>query len=305
MGMTLAILAAGMGMRYGVGIKQLDPVGPDGELIIDYSIHDAVQVGFDRILLIIRPEIYDDVRTVIGDRLERKLEPLGVELAYGFQRTDDLPAGRRKPWGTGQALLSCRDQLQAPFAVINSDDYYGKSAFRQAYRFLSAYDHESPDRYGMVAFVLNKTLSDSGGVTRGICTVQADGYLADICETKNIVRTSGGAGVVDGERIVPLDPECLVSMNMWMLTPEFVGRLEPGFAEFRAGMKDPLNNEYLLPTIIGECIQTGQASVKVLQTEDEWFGMTYLADKPKVKAAIEKLIMKGVYSRKLFDDLAR
>ena len=301
---TLAVLAAGMGMRYGVGVKQLDPVGPDGELIIDYSIHDAVQAGFDRILLIIRPEMYDDVRTVIGDRLKRKLEPLGVELVYGFQRADDLPAGRRKPWGTGQALLSCREQLQGPFAVINSDDYYGKNAFRHAHQFLSEYDPGSPGRYGMVAFALKKTLSDSGGVTRGICSVRADGYLADVSETKNIVKTSGGAGVLNGETIVPLDPECLVSMNMWMLTPEFVEQLEAGFSRFRETIRDPLSDEYLLPEIIGGYMRTGQASVKVFPTEDEWFGMTYLADKPKVKAEIARLIERGIYSEKLFDDLA-
>ena len=301
---TLAVLAAGMGMRYGVGVKQLDPVGPDGELIIDYSIHDAVQAGFDRILLIIRPEMYDDVRTVVGDRLERKLEPLGVELEYGFQRTDDLPAGRRKPWGTGQALLSCREQLRGPFAVINSDDYYGKNAFRHAHRFLSEYDPGNPGRYGMVAFVLKKTLSDSGGVTRGICSVHADGYLADVSETKNIVKTAGGAGILDGKAIIPLDSKCLASMNMWMLTPEFIDQLGPGFSSFREAIHDPLSDEYLLPEIIGEYIRTGQASVKVFPTEDEWFGMTYLADKPKVKTEIAKLIEQGIYSEKLFDDLA-
>lgn len=301
---TLAVLAAGIGARYGKGIKQLDPVGPNGELIIDYSIYDAVRAGFDRVVLIIRRDIYDDFRAAIGERLERNLRPLGVELVYGFQDMSGLPAERKKPWGTGQALLSCLDLLTGPFAVINADDYYGQNAFRQAYEFLSAYDPTRPNRYGMVGFLLKNTLSDAGGVTRGICSVHADGYLANVSETKNIVKTASGAGVADGKETVPLDPECIVSMNMWMLTPEFVERLRSGFSSFRETIRDPLSDEYLLPEIIGEYIRTGQASVKVFPTEDEWFGMTYLADKLKVKAEIEKLIKRGIYSEKLFDDLA-
>ena len=177
--------------------------------------------------------------------------------------------------------------------MINADDYYGKKAFIQAYRFLSSYAPESPDRYGMLAFVLKKTLSDSGGVTRGIFSVRADGYLDEVREIKNIVKTVDGAGVAIRERLVPLDPECLVSKIVWMLTPKFVERLESGYSKFQKAIEDPLNDEYLLLTIIGEDIRTGQASVEILTTEDEWFGMTYIADKPKVKAEIEKLIEKG------------
>lgn len=293
---TLVVLAAGIGARYGKGIKQLDPVGPNGEIIIDYSIYDAVRSGFDRIVLIIRHDIYDDFRAAIGDRLKRHLRPLGVELVYGFQNMDDLPIGRKKPWGTGQALLSCKELLTGPFAVINADDYYGQNAFKKACEFLSAYDPAIPNRYGMIGFKLKNTLSDSGGVTRGICTAGEDGLLSDICETRSIIKTAAGPAVMAGSRAVPLDPECLVSMNMWMLTPSFVARLEDGFAAFCAAMKDPMRDEYLLPTIIGGLVRSGMATVEVLPTEDAWFGMTYPADKPKVEAAIRALIEAGTYS---------
>lgn len=297
---TLVVLAAGIGARYGKGIKQLDPVGPNGELIIDYSICDAVRAGFDRIVLIIRHDIYEDFRAVIGERLERCLQPLGVELVYGFQNMDDLPAGRKKPWGTGQALLSCKSLLAEKFAVINADDYYGPHAFSQAYEFLSAYDPIKPDRYGMIGFKLKNTLSDSGGVTRGICSAREDGLLADICETHGIIKTETGPAVISGDKAIQLDPECLVSMNMWMLTPSFVEGLQEGFAAFRAAMKDPPRDEYLLPTIIGGLVRAGKATVEVLPTEDAWFGMTYPEDKPVVEAAIQRLIRKGLYNESLF-----
>ena len=292
---TLVVLAAGIGARYGKGIKQLDPVGPNGELIIDYSICDAVRAGFERIVLIIRHEIYDDFQKAIGERLEKNLLSLGVELIYGFQDMDGLPAGRKKPWGTGQALLSCKELLTGPFAVINADDYYGPNTFKKAYKFLVAYDQARPNRYGVIGFTLKNTLSDSGGVTRGICSVGKNGLLMDICETHNIIKTVAGPAVMVDGKTVTLDPKCLVSMNMWMLTPSFVAALEDGFAAFRKEIKDPMKDEYLLPTIIGWLVRSGKATVEVLPTEDAWFGMTYPADKPKVEAAIRALIEAGTY----------
>lgn len=292
---TLVVLAAGIGARYGNGIKQLDPVGPNGELIIDYSICDAVRAGFDRIVLIIRHDIYDDFQKTIGERLEKNLRPLGVELFYAFQDMDGLPTGRKKPWGTGQALLSCKELLTGPFVVINADDYYGPNAFKKAYKFLIAYDQTKPNRYGMVGFMLKNTLSDSGGVTRGICSVGENGLLTDICETHNIIKTAVGPAIMVDGRTVVLDPEYLVSMNMWMLTPSFVVALEDGFAVFRKELKDSMKDEYLLPTIIGGLVRSGKATVEVMLTEDAWFGMTYPADKPRVEAAIHALIETGTY----------
>lgn len=301
---TLAVLAAGIGARYGKGIKQLDPVGPSGELIIDYSIYDAVRAGFDRVVLIIRHDIYDDFRAAIGERLERCLRPHGVELVYGFQDMGGLPAGRKKPWGTGQALLSCRELLTGPFAVINADDYYGRHAFRQAYEFLLAYDPARPNRYGMIGFLLKNTLSDAGGVTRGLCTVDDSGHLAGIRETRGIIKTPQGAAVRTGSGLEALDGDQIVSMNMWMLTPAFLDELRTNFAAFRASIQDPLHDEYLLPDIIGRHIREGKARVQVLPTQDEWFGMTYQEDRAAVTEAVRRLIADGTYSEDLFADLS-
>ena len=300
---TLVILAAGIGARYGAGIKQLEPVGPGGELIIDYSVHDAVQAGFDRIIFIIRRDIYDDFRDVIGDRLEKSLEPLGIRPEYVFQETGGMPDGRRKPWGTGHALLACRGLLDGPFTVINADDYYGKHAFVQAREFMAAYDPARPSVYGLIGFALKNTLSDAGGVTRGICAVDGAGYLTKIHETRGIVRTPEGAAVQTEGGLVPFDAEQLVSMNMWMLTPAFADMLQEDFERFLATLKDPMLDEYILPEIIDGFIQTGQATVKVLPTRDEWFGVTYQEDKNAVMEAFERITAQEVYGAQLFDDL--
>ncbi len=300
---TLVVLAAGIGARYGAGIKQLEPVGPNGELIIDYSVHDAVQAGFDRVVFIIRRDICDGFRAVIGDRLERSLAPLGIRPEYVFQEPGGLPPGRRKPWGTGHALLACQGLLDGPFTVINADDYYGKHAFIQAQEFMAAYDPSRPNAYGLIGFVLKNTLSDAGGVTRGICAMDGAGYLTKIHETRGIVRTPEGAAEQTEGGLVPLDAEQLVSMNMWMLTPAFADGLQEGFERFLASMKDPSRDEYLLPEIIDGLIQMGQAEVKVLPTRDEWFGVTYQEDKSAVVRAFERLTARGVYGARLFDDL--
>lgn len=235
---ALVIMAAGIGSRFGGGIKQLEPVGKHGEIIIDYSIHDAIEAGFGKIVFVIRHEIEKDFREVIGDRIEPLCEKAGVKCVYAFQDMHDLPEGavvpdevfarRKKPWGTGHAVLSCRGLVSEPFAVINADDYYGKEAFVRLCRFLKEDAMENPTHYAMAGFILKNTLSDHGAVTRGICAVDENGYLTDVLETAGIQKTGSGAEA-NG---VQLDPEGVVSMNMWGLTRAFIGLLQEGFVSF-------------------------------------------------------------------------
>ncbi len=304
---TLVIMAAGIGSRFGGGIKQLAAVGPNGEIIMDYSIHDAIEAGFNKVVFIIRHDIEQAFRQAIGDRIERICADLGVELGYAFQELDDLPAGvtlpqgRTKPWGTGQAVLACKDQLDGPFAVINADDYYGKEAFVQLHSFLQGYDPAEPGALCMAGFVLKNTLSDNGAVTRGICRMDDQAFLTGVDETSGIEKTAGGGAAVDGRAV---DAESLVSMNMWGLTPGFVKILEQGFVEFFAGIAgNELKAEYLLPIYIDELLKAGRVSVKVLPTHDRWFGVTYQEDKPVVIESFAKLIEAGVYRKDLFSDL--
>ncbi len=304
---ALVIMAAGIGSRFGGGIKQLAAVGPNGEIIMDFSIHDAIEAGFNKIVFIIRRDIEGAFKEAIGNRIEGICTALGVEIAYAYQALDDLPAGaalpegRTKPWGTGQAVLACRGLLQEPFAVINADDYYGKEAFVKLHDFLQGYTPAHPEQLCMAGFVLKNTLSDNGAVTRGICKMDEAGYLTGVAETSGIEKTAGGAAV-GGQ---PVDAGSLVSMNMWGLTPEFVDLLDKGFAEFfrTAAPVNPLKAEYLLPIYIDELLQKGQVSVKVLPTNDRWFGVTYQEDKPVVIESFAKLIEAGVYRRDLFSDL--
>ena len=301
---TLVVMAAGIGSRYGAGIKQLAPVGPHGEIIMDYSIHDAIQAGFDKIIFIIRKEIEADFREVIGDRIEAVCEKLGVEVRYAFQALDalpegvTLPEGRKKPWGTGQAVLACKGLIQEPFAVINADDYYGKDAFVQIHQFLERYTPERSHDFCMAGFILKNTLSEHGGVTRGICQVDENGYLTDIAETRHIVKTATGAEA-DGRAV---DVESPVSMNMWGLTPEFMDLLEEGFATFFDSMEDNLQAEYILPVFIGQLLEQGRAAVKVLETDDRWFGVTYHEDKDSVVEAFQELYRQGSYGDDLYGD---
>lgn len=303
---ALVIMAAGLGSRYGGGIKQLEGVGPNGEIIMDYSIHDAIEAGFNKIIFIIRKDIEPDFMEVIGDRIEKMCAQHGVEVQYAYQSLTDLPDGiqpvgeRKKPWGTGQAVLACRELIQEPFVVINADDYYGKEAFVAIQNFLQHYDPKHPDHYCMAGFLLKNTLSDFGGVTRGICKVNDNMELVDVQETKNIVKTKDGAEA-DGK---PLDLDSFVSMNMWGLTPEFVDRLSKGFVDFFEQNKGNENSaEFLLPIFIGQELPKGEFDVKVLQTNDKWFGVTFKEDKPQVVASFEKLIEDGVYLNDLFSDL--
>lgn len=301
---TLVIMAAGIGSRFGGGIKQLEPVGPNGEIIMDYSIYDALEAGFDKIVFVIRKDIEKDFKEVIGNRLEKQ-----IDVAYAFQEIDDIPevykkkfTNRKKPWGTGQAILCCKELVKEPFLVINADDYYGKEAYREAFSYLTRMNRNSETTklpVCMVGFVLKNTLSENGGVTRGICNVDNDHMLTSIIETHNIIKTENGAAVVTEGTREEINIESEVSMNMWGLVPEFFDILERGFSEFLEDLDSgDLKAEYLLPTIIGDFLKNGKVAVKVLQSKDKWFGVTYKEDKETVVSSIKELIAQGHYQKK-------
>ena len=301
---TLVIMAAGMGSRFGKGIKQLAPVGPSGEIIMDYSIHDALEAGFNKIVFIIRKDLEKEFREIIGNRIEKL-----TEVSYVFQELDDLPAGfekpeeRTKPWGTGQAVLCCKGVVKEPFAVINADDYYGKDSFVKIHDYLVE-DHEAQKEEDicMAGFVLKNTLSDNGGVTRGICHLDENGKLNGICETFHIVKTPDGAGSETDEGIIPVDMDSLVSMNMWGFQPEFLDTLEEGFVSFLKEIPEgDLKKEYLLPTKVDQLLKVGKASVTVLPTDSQWFGVTYQEDRAAVVEEIRKLVEQGLYSADLIN----
>ncbi|MCD8231189.1 MAG: nucleotidyltransferase [Clostridiales bacterium] len=291
---ALVIMAAGLGTRFGEGIKQLTPVGPSGEIIIDYSIHDALEAGFNKVVFIIRKDLEKDFKEVIGNRIEKL-----CEVAYAFQELDRLPEGfsvpegRKKPWGTGHAILMCKGIVREPFAVINADDYYGKEAFVRIHEYLLGHA-DSRYHYCMAGFALKNTLSEYGSVTRGICSVDEENLLTDIVETKNIIKCTEGAKIETTGQVLDMDTH--VSMNMWGLTPEFLDVLEKGFREFLSNLTpEDLTAEYLLPTIIGGMIQNGKARVRMLETQDRWFGVTYAEDRQGVMDAFCRLIEDGVY----------
>lgn len=297
---TLLIMAAGIGSRFGGGIKQLEPVDAQNHIIMDYSIHDAIEAGFNKVVFIIRKDIEKEFKEVIGDRIASICEAHGVTVDYAFQDINDipgtLPEGRTKPWGTGQAVLAAKSVLTTPFIVINADDYYGKEGFHAVHEYLVNGGDSC-----MAGFVLKNTLSDNGGVTRGICKMDAENNLTEVVETKNIVKTAEGA---ETEGTV-LDIESLVSMNMWGLTPEFLKTLGDGFAEFfeKEVPENPLKAEYLIPTFIGELLAKDEISVKVLRTNDTWYGMTYKEDVAAVKESFREMLENGVYKEDLFSDL--
>ena len=297
---TLLIMAAGIGSRFGGGIKQLEPVDASGHIIMDYSIHDAIEAGFNHVIFVIRRDIEDEFREVIGDRIAAVCAAHGVTVDYAFQDLRDipgqLPEGRTKPWGTGQAVLAAKELIHTPFAIINADDYYGKGGFRKVHDYLAKGGEAC-----MAGFVLKNTLSDNGSVTRGICEMDEQCHLTKVVETKNIVKTADGAEA-DG---VALDLGSLVSMNMWGLTPDFLQLLEEGFVEFfqKEVPLNPLKAEYLIPTFIGQLLEQDKLSVKVLRTDDTWYGMTYKEDVPAVKESFREMLAKGVYREELFADL--
>ena len=303
---TLVVMAAGIGSRFGGGIKQLEPVGPNGEIIMDYSIYDAMEAGFDKVVFVIRKDLEKDFREIIGNRIEKK-----VEVAYAFQEVDDIPeafkekfAERTKPWGTGQAVLTVKGLIDCPFLVINADDYYGKKGFCKIHEYMVNEMKEDGDVYDicMGGFILKNTLSDNGAVTRGVCE-EENGILKKVTETYNIRMMEDGLHASDDAgNPVKVLPEQLVSMNMWGLPVSFLNELEKGFPEFLDNLKPgDIKAEYLLPKIIDQLVHEGKAKVRVLDTPDKWFGVTYKEDKQAVVDAIRGLISAGVYKEKLFD----
>ncbi len=302
---TLVIMAAGIGSRFGGGIKQLEPVGPNGEIIMDYSICDALDAGFNKVVFIIRRELEKDFREIIGRRVEK-----AVHVEYAYQELDGLPAGfsvpagRTKPWGTGQAVLSAKGLVNEPFLVINADDYYGKEGFVRLHDYMTDGMEGTEGIYEMCmsGFLLENTLSENGGVTRGVCGVGADGYLKTVTETYDIRKTAEGIQARDDlGNPVTVGAKQYVSMNMWGLPAAFIGELEAGFPEFLSSLKkEDIKSEYLLPMVIDGLVKSGRARVKVIETRDKWFGVTYREDKPAVVESIRALIRQGAYPEKLF-----
>lgn len=303
---TLVIMAAGIGSRFGGGIKQLEPVGPGGEIIMDYSIHDALEAGFNKVIFIIRKDLEADFREIIGNRIEKV-----AHVEYAFQELDALPEGysvpesRKKPWGTGQAVLSIKGMVHEPFLVINADDYYGKEGFKKIHDYMVTEMDVQSDVYDMCmgGFILENTLSENGSVTRGVCRLNEDGTLNDVTETYDIEWKGNGLFASDEQgNPVLVEAQQHVSMNMWGLPPTFLDELEAGFPEFLDGISEgDVKAEYLLPKIIDKMIKSGKAKVKVLETRDKWFGVTYKEDKEAVVASIRQLIADGVYKESLYD----
>ena len=297
---TLLIMAAGIGSRFGSGIKQLESVDNRDHIIMDYSVHDAIEAGFNHVVFIIRKDIEKEFKEVIGDRIEKVCQKNHVNVEYVFQDINDipgeLPEGRTKPWGTGQAVLAAKKVIDSPFIVINADDYYGKEGFKAVHEYLV-----NGGKSCMAGFVLKNTLSDNGGVTRGICKMDAQNNLTEVVETKNIIKTSDGAEA-DG---IKIDTESLVSMNMWGLTPAFLETLEEGFKVFfkEEVPENPMKAEYLIPIFIGQLLDQGKMSVKVLKSNDTWYGMTYKEDVAAVKESFSEMLKDGLYREDLYSDL--
>jgi len=301
---TLVIMAAGIGSRFGKGIKQLAKVGPSGELIMDYSIHDALEAGFNRIVFIIRKDIEDEFYETIGRKVETK-----APVNYIFQEMDDLPGGfsvpegRKKPWGTGQAILCCDGIVNTPFVVINADDYYGKEPYKKLHDQIIKKSRSKKEiaRICMAGFYLGNTLSENGGVTRGICTTDKKGLLKKITETKNIMKDGNGAMIENEMGTIKMPGDVLVSMNMWGFQADFIPLLRQGFIDFLSNKKtDLINDEYLLPIFIDQLLQEKRAEVKVIDTSERWFGVTYAEDSETVTEEFRKLAEQGVYAGDLY-----
>ncbi|MEI6916481.1 MAG: nucleotidyltransferase [Armatimonadota bacterium] len=299
---TLVVMAAGLGSRYG-GLKQIDSIGPGGEIILDYSVYDALRSGFHKVVLIIRRDIEKVVRDRIGRALERH-----VQVEYVFQEIANLPEGftvpvdRTKPWGTGHAVMSCRGAIDTPFAVINADDYYGPTAFAALGEYLrSAEDHTVYD-YCMVGYAIGNTLSENGDVARGVCDLADSGDIVGIHERTQIQRRPDGISYTkDGEDWIVLPDDTIVSLNAWGFTPSFLVELHMRFESFLKSNSENLSRaEYFLPSVVGELVTEGKARVKLLPTGEKWFGVTYQEDRPKVQSALRDLIDAGVYPERLW-----
>ena len=303
---VLVVMAAGMGSRYG-GLKQIDPVDKEGHIIMDFSIYDAVRAGFKKVVFIIKKENEADFKAAIGDRMSKI-----VEVAYVFQDLNNLPEGysvpegRVKPWGTGHAILSCLDEVDGPFAVINADDYYGSHAFQMAYDFLSQNEDGDTYSYMMVGYKLENTLTDNGHVARGVCVTDEEGHLVKINERTHIEKREGGAAYTedDGKTWVEIPEGSTVSMNMWGFSASILKELKDRFAKFLDENLEgnPLKCEYFLPFVVDELLTEKKATVKVLKSMDKWYGVAYKEDKPVVVAAIQKLKDEGLYPQKLWEE---
>lgn len=296
---VLVIMAAGMGSRYG-GLKQLDPVDEEGHIIMDFSVYDAVEAGFEEVIFIIKRENEKEFREKIGDRIARH-----VKVHYVFQGIEDLPEGfevpegRVKPWGTGHAVLSCIYQTEAPVAVINADDYYGKQAFSLIYRYLTSHQDDDKYRYMMVGYELGKTLTENGYVSRGICTINEEGYLTGICEKTHIEKRGNGAVYTEdgGKTFTELPADTTVSMNMWGFSNSILDELQARFPSFleKGLAENPLKCEYFLPSVVEELLDEKKATVRVCKSPDQWYGVTYREDKPVVVEAVRKMKNDGLY----------
>lgn len=298
-------MAAGMGSRYG-GLKQIDPVDEEGHIIMDFSIYDARRAGFEKVVFIIKEEYDEEFRTTIGNRISEFME-----VSYVYQKLENLPEGfavpegRVKPFGTGHAILSCRGAVDGPFAVINADDYYGVHALKEIYNYLSRNEDDEKYRYAMVGYHLIKTMTDNGSVSRGVCETDEEGYLTGITERTQIEKTEDGAAFTEdgGKSWTNIDPECIVSLNMFGFTASMLGELEARFPKFlEKGLKEnPLKCEYFLPTVVGELIEEGKATVKVLESKDRWYGITYKEDKQSVVDAVVRMKEEGTYPLHLWE----
>lgn len=299
---TLLVLAAGMGSRYG-GLKQIDPVGPSGEIIIDYSIFDALRANFGKVVFIIRRDIEEVFKETIGNRFEGK-----IPVEYAYQDKNDLPEGftvpeeRAKPWGTGHAILAARNVVKEPFAVINADDFYGRSGYKLLADYLGSMKEGVPANYCMVGYILRNTLSEHGTVARGVCSCDNDSFLKKVVEMTKIEKVGNAARNNEPENTCDLTGEEIVSLNLWGFTPSIFGHLQRLFKEFlKENINDP-KKEFFIPSVVDTLINEGAAKVKVLKSEDSWFGITYREDKNMVVENINSLVAKGAYPSKLFNN---
>ena len=303
---VLVVMAAGMGSRYG-GLKQIDPVGNHGQLIIDYSIFDARRAGFETVVFVIKHEIEEDFKAAIGDRLSKI-----IDVKYAYQQLEDLPEGysvpegRAKPWGTCHAVLAAREIVDGPFAVINSDDYYGPEAFKEIYDYLSTHE-DQPDcyEYAMVGYKLGNTVTENGHVARGICTEDENNFLVKVVERTRIEKVGADARFTedDGKTWTDVSGDTIVSMNMWGFSAGFMKEASARFAAFldKAMVENPLKGEYFLPSVVSQLLDEKRARVKVLRSADKWYGVTYQEDKPVVVAAIAEKTASGMYPDNLWE----
>ena len=295
---TLIIMAAGIGSRFGTGIKQLAKMAPNGEIIMDFSIYDAKEAGFTKIVFVIRKAIEQEFKDIIGDRLSRFMPVEYVYLPEGYE----VPAGRVKPWGTGQAILACKDVVKEPFVIINADDYYGKEAFMKLHEFLiSENENKEKMNLAMAGFSLKNTLSENGTVTRGVCVADANGYLEKVIETTGIQIVDGKIQCDNAEVSKWITSDTMVSMNMWAGYPDFLQYIDEGFTRFLDTLgENPEKKEYLLPNIVAELLEKNLASVKVLNTSDRWIGITYKEDIEPAQEKFHLMIEDGTYPKELW-----